>query len=98
MAGTTDPNAAAAAKIVEEDVKTLLPAVGTVVNSTPGLITEVKAGYKTTEFWVTVVGVVLAQLGALHLPGKYGTTITTAALALSYILSRGFAKAGAAKG
>lgn len=56
------------------------------------VVKEVKAGYKTTEFWVTAVVIILAQLGALHLPGKYGDTITTAAAAASYVVSRGLAK------
>lgn len=53
---------------------------------------EVKAGWKTTEFWVTVVGVVLAQVGAIHVPGKYGTTIQDTALIGAYVISRGLAK------
>lgn len=53
---------------------------------------EVKAGYKTTEFWLTVAGVVATQLGAIHVPGKYGTTIQDTALIAAYALSRGLAK------
>lgn len=56
--------------------------------------TEAKAGYKTTEFWLSGAVIVLAQIGALDLPGKYGKTITTGAAAVAYILSRGFAKSG----
>lgn len=69
------------------DIDTLEPAVLSVVK-------ESKAGYKTTEFWVTLLGVFLTQVGALHLPGKYGATITTVALLAAYALSRGIAKNG----
>lgn len=55
---------------------------------------ETKAGYKTTEFWLTIIGVLFTQVGALDLPGKYGKTIQTVALVAAYILSRGIAKAG----
>jgi hypothetical protein len=55
---------------------------------------EAKAGYKTTEFWLTLIVIVLAQLGTLSLPGHYGRTITTAAAAAAYAISRGLAKAG----
>lgn len=60
----------------------------------PSVVQEARRGYKTTEFWLAVAGTVLTQLGALHLPGKYGDTIATIALVGSYILSRGVAKAG----
>lgn len=63
-----------------------------VVTSAPGFVKEVKAGYKTTEFWMTLAGVVLTQIGTLHIPGKYGDTIATVGLVGSYVLSRGLAK------
>lgn len=62
------------------------------VSDATHVVKEVKEGYKTTEFWVAAAGIVLTQIGALHLPGKYGSTITTGALAGAYILSRGLAK------
>lgn len=68
--------------------------LASVINDMAPVVKETKAGYKTTEFWIAIVGIVLAQLSVLHLPGKYGETITTAALAVGYLLSRGFAKAG----
>jgi hypothetical protein len=55
---------------------------------------EAKAGYKTTEFWLSGIVIVLSQVGALDLPGQYGKTITTAAATVAYALSRGFAKSG----
>lgn len=60
----------------------------------PEIVKEAKAGYKTTEFWVMLAGVLTTQLGALHLPGKYGDTIATVAMVLGYIISRGLAKLG----
>jgi hypothetical protein len=65
-----------------------------IINDLAPVVSETKAGYKTTEFWVALLGIVLAQIGVLHLPGKYGDTITTVALAAGYVLSRGFAKGG----
>jgi len=99
MAATT-PTATPeqAVETVKTDVQQLEPAVLNAYHTAGPVVAAVKAGYKTTEFWVTVVGALLTQIGALHLPGKYGATITTVALAVSYVLSRGFAKAGAAKG
>lgn len=68
-----------------------------VIESAPLVVKEAKAGYKTTEFWVALGGAILTQLGALHLPGKYGDTVATVALVVSYIVSRGVAKAGVAQ-
>jgi hypothetical protein len=100
MATTPTPtqDATEVAGILTQDAKLGTPVVNTFLHDAPVVIADVKAGYKTTEFWIAGIGILLTQLGALHLPGKYGDTITTAALALSYILSRGFAKAGASKG
>lgn len=53
---------------------------------------EVRRGFKTTEFWVAAAVIVLTQVGAFHIPGKYGDTITTSAAAAAYIISRGLAK------
>lgn len=69
-------------------------AVTNVISEVPAVVKETKAGYKTTEFWLTIIGAVATQLGALHLPGKYGDTIATVALIASYVLSRGVAKSG----
>jgi hypothetical protein len=68
--------------------------VAGVVNVAPALVKEFKAGYKTTEFWLVAAGLVLTQLGAIHVPGKYGTTIQDSALIASYAISRGIAKSG----
>jgi hypothetical protein len=64
------------------------------IESLPVLVKETKAGYKTTEFWLTIGGAILTQLNVLHLPGKYGQVIATVSLLVSYIISRGLAKKG----
>lgn len=66
----------------------------TLAADAPVLFKETKAGYKTTEFWVALVGAAAVQLSVLDIPGKYGKTITTGALLVAYILSRGAAKSG----
>ncbi len=60
----------------------------------PQVIQEAKPGYKTTEFWLLLIGTLATQVGALDLPGENGKTITTTALFVAYVLSRGIAKAG----
>lgn len=70
------------------------PAVTNIVNELPGVYTEAKSGYKTTEFWITLFGVLGTQIGALDLPGEHAKTIATLAFAVAYVLSRGVAKAG----
>lgn len=58
-------------------------------------VKEVKAGYKTTEFWLTAGAVVCSQVAALTIPGKYGPAIAEVAAAIStgfYALARGHAK------
>lgn len=60
----------------------------------PTLVSEVKAGYKTTEFWLVVVWEALTQSSAIHLPGTYSKLIAGAAGIISYVLSRGIAKRG----
>jgi len=58
--------------------------------------TEARRGFTTTEFWLTIVGVVALVVMAYNsdlLGVRYGMGMATAVL-LGYILSRGFAKAG----
>ena len=66
-------------------------------DATERLITEVvkesKAGYKTTEFWLTIVASALIALEAIPLPEKY-QGIALAAVAVGYVISRGIAKKG----
>lgn len=71
-----------------EDVQQVIATAGTVFN-------ETKAGWKTTEFWLTVAGLVAVNAGDLvmTLPDKY-QALASAALAGLYALSRGVAKKG----
>ena len=66
------------------------PAVTEVVADIPAVIKETKTGYKTTEFWVTLVTAVLALVTALPIQDK----AIAGALAAAYALARGFAKQG----
>ena len=70
------------------------PAIEAVLENVPAAINEAKAGYKTTEFWMALIGIFATQLGALDLPGEHGQTIATVAFLVAYVLSRGVAKAG----
>lgn len=69
------------------------PSVTNVINAVPEVVKETKEGYKTTEFWLTVVTSVLVVLNGIPLPEKY-EGIVVAALAALYTLSRGTAKQG----
>lgn len=91
------PSEEAAQKSAEPGVEAEAEALKTgnlnaVVADAPAFVKEVKAGYKTTEFWLTLIAVILTQLGTLKVPGKYGDTIQTSALIGAYALSRGLAK------
>jgi hypothetical protein len=58
--------------------------------------TEARRGFTTTEFWLTIVGVIALVIMAYNsdlLGVRWGVGMATAVL-LGYILSRGFAKAG----
>jgi hypothetical protein len=58
--------------------------------------TEARRGFTTTEFWLTLVGVIALVIMAYNsdkLGVRWGMGMATAVL-LGYILSRGFAKAG----
>lgn len=72
-----------------------LPGVREVVADLPTAIKETKAGYKTTEFWLTVAGLVALNLNGviLTLPDKY-QALGSAVLAGLYAISRGQAKSG----
>lgn len=66
-------------------------AIEGVIDSLPEVIRESKAGYKTTEFWMTIATVLCSLLAGL--PEKYGAIVTLGAVG-SYTLSRGIAKKG----
>jgi len=67
---------------------------------------ETKPGYKTTEFWVTVIAKIIALIAALgYLTPEQSSTLTQAVVQLSgvvgmvaaafgYSIARGKAKAG----
>jgi len=58
--------------------------------------TEARRGFTTTEFWLTIVGVVALVIMAYNsdlLGVRYGMGMATVVL-FGYILSRGIAKAG----
>jgi hypothetical protein len=68
-------------------------AIEQVIAEAPQVFKEAKAGYRTTEFWLTVAWVIASQLQVLHLPSKYGDVSSIAAV-VAYVLSRGIAKKG----
>jgi hypothetical protein len=59
----------------------------------PILFKESKAGYKTTEFWLTVLTMVLLNVNLIPLPDSW-QGIASAALVVVYAISRGLAKRG----
>lgn len=61
----------------------------------PEIIAETRKGWKTTEFWLTIAGLLAVNLNGvvLTLPDKY-QAIATAVIAGLYAVSRGQAKAG----
>lgn len=67
------------------------PAVQELVAEAPVLIREIKAGYKTTEFWVTIATAAATLLGGMPLPPHYHG-IGAVAIGIAYVLSRGIAK------
>lgn len=68
-----------------------LPAVTDFIDDLPEVIQETKAGYKTTEFWLTIATVLCGLLAGL--PEKYSALVSVGAIG-SYALSRGIAKNG----
>lgn len=57
------------------------------------VVKESKEGYKTTEFWLTAVLVLLTVLDVIPLPESYEAYVA-GALGVAYTLSRGLAKKG----
>jgi hypothetical protein len=68
-------------------------AVEDFIEKIPAIVKESKAGYKTTEFWITVVTAILVVLNGIPLPERYEGFVVTALAAL-YAISRGLAKQG----
>jgi hypothetical protein len=67
--------------------------LGEFIEALPAVIEESKRGYKTTEFWVGIIGSALVVLNGIPLPEKY-EGLVVALFGASYILSRGIAKKG----
>lgn len=84
MALDTEVTTVADPNVIDPD--TLEPAINTI-------ITESKAGYKTTEFWVTIVVSLFAVVDPASLP-DWAQTALLGVAAAAYAVSRGLAKAG----
>lgn len=71
------------------------PEVQAVVTDAVAVFKETKAGWRTTEFWLTLAGLVAVNASGLvmTLPDRY-QAIASAILAGLYALSRGQAKQG----
>ena len=65
------------------------------VEDIPAIVRETKAGYKTTEFWLTIAGLLAVNLNGvvMSLPDKY-QMIGSVIMGGVYVLSRGTAKKG----
>lgn len=66
---------------------------GELLDALPVVVKETKEGYKTTEFWIAVVGILATQFDVTSLPPKF-QGIVAGAIGIAYILSRGIAKKG----
>jgi hypothetical protein len=71
----------------------------TTPNQTTGVLTtEAKPGYRTTEFWITVLALVVSTfqeaVGLFHITDSRVLLFQTFVVG-AYTLSRGFAKSGA---
>lgn len=64
-----------------------------VLEHLPEVIKESKAGYKTTEFWLTIATSLLVVVDGIPMPDRYEGFVATA-LVVAYALSRGLAKKG----
>lgn len=67
--------------------------VQNVVDNLPSVISETRKGYKTTEFWLTILSVVAVNLDAIPVPDKYKPVVSALVVA-AYTISRGIAKKG----
>lgn len=63
------------------------------VAAIPEVVKESKAGFRTTEFWFTILTSILVVANAIPMPEKY-EGIVVAALGGVYAISRGLAKKG----
>jgi hypothetical protein len=63
------------------------------VEMLPTVVKESKAGWKTTEFWVTIGGSLLVFVNGIPMPEKLEPYFV-GAVGVAYIISRGIAKKG----
>lgn len=71
------------------------PAMTQLISSAPAVVQESKAGFRTTEFWITIVTALSALIGALPAPDNTGGPLA-AFIGAAYVISRGIAKKGVA--
>lgn len=64
-----------------------------IIERVPAAVEETRAGYKTTEFWLTIATSALVVLNGIPMPEKFEGFVV-AALGAVYALSRGIAKKG----
>lgn len=63
------------------------------IEALPYVVAETKKGYRTSEFWITIVGSLLVVLDGIPLPEKYEGAVA-GLIGAAYIISRGIAKKG----
>jgi hypothetical protein len=68
-------------------------AITDLLESLPMVVKESKAGYKTTEFWVTILASAATLLDVIPMPEHY-KAIVVGVLGTAYTISRGIAKKG----
>ncbi len=71
------------------------PVIDDFIGYLPEVISETKAGYRTTEFWTTVITSLAAISGAVPMPKDTGGLAAAVMVGL-YAISRGIAKKGVA--
>jgi hypothetical protein len=69
--------------------------INEVIADVPMIVKESKAGYKTSEFWLTIAISAFTLLNGIPMPEKYEGFVI-AAMGGLYALSRGLAKKGIA--
>lgn len=82
---------------IDTETTTVLPSaelqVGEIVTDAPVVIEETRKGYKTTEFWILVLGSLGTVTNLVPVPdSKEGYLIF--GLAAAYVIARGIAKKG----
>lgn len=70
-----------------------LPDLDDVVKLAPVVVKETKAGFKTTEFWLSIVAAVVTATGAIPTPHD-AKGYVVAGIVVAYAIARGLAKKG----